>query len=48
MVIAELFSEAGIKFFTTKCKDYQQKIKDKVGESIIRFKGSRDVDLYGN
>ncbi len=43
-----IFEEAGKKFFNSKCLDYQKKTKEKVGESVVRFKGSRDVDLYGN
>ena len=43
-----IFEEVGKKFFNSKCLDYQKKTKEKVGESVVRFKGSRDVDLYGN
>lgn len=29
-------------------REYQQKLKNKIGESIIRFKGLKDIDLYSN
>ena len=31
-----------------KCIEFRKKVSEKVGESIVRFKGSLDVDLYGN
>lgn len=41
-----IFTESGKIFFTKRCAEYSKKMKEKVGESIIRFKGSRDVDHY--
>jgi hypothetical protein len=31
-----------------KCIGFRKKVSEKVGESIVRFKGSIDIDLYGN
>ena len=46
--MTHFFTEEADKYFMKKCLDHQKRIKEKVGESIVRFKGSRDVDLYGN
>lgn len=46
-LINTVFTAQYTQWFSKKCLDYQHQIKEKVGESVVRFKGSRDVDLYG-
>lgn len=45
-IISAILQEQGDHFVSIKAHNYRKNIKEKVGESIARFKGSWDVDIY--
>lgn len=45
-IISVLLKEQGDHFVSIKAQSYRKNIKERVGESIARFKGSWDVDIY--
>lgn len=45
-IVAVLLKEEGDAFVLLKSQGYRKKLREKVGESIARFKGSWDIDIY--
>lgn len=43
-----LLKEEGDRFIEKRGAVYRSLLQERVGESVIRFKGSWDVDIYGD
>jgi hypothetical protein len=46
--VGVLFKEEGEKYFQARSDEYMQHVRERVGESVIRFKGNSEVDMYGD